>query len=253
MYHSLDPRRYCLAMKSLNYVIPQQSKPFFSNLFDNYRKKFDTQIINVLDLGSSYGINSALLKYDIQLDEFYNRYTSKEAQSLSTQKLLLRDKNEYTNLSDNKLKITGFDISKTALEYGYKCSLLDDILVANLEENNINEIQTKQISQINCVISSGCFGYITTKTLEQIILASYPNKLWMTHCVLRIFSLKPLIELLEKYNYNIEISTNLVPQRRFASKEEKEQVLKKLSKLNIDTNGFEDTGWLYAYVVTATA
>lgn len=240
-------------MDSLDYVLPKQSMPTFSNLFEKYRKQFEKQTVNVLDIGSSYGINSALLKYNIQLDDLYDRYTCVKTQNLSVDELLLRDKNKYTSLSNNKLKITGLDVSKEALEYGHKCGLLDDIIVANLEENNINKTQAKQISQIDCIISSGCFGYITTNTLEKIISVCHPNKPWMAHCVLRIFSLKPLIELLEKHNYDVKISKSLIPQRRFASKQEQEQAIKRLDDLDIDPSGFEDTGWFYAYIIIATA
>ncbi len=74
----------------------------------------------------------------------------------------------------------------------------------------------------------------------------------MAHCVLRMFSLQQLITLLQERGYQIDISPEPVPQRRFASREEQAQVLSRLLELEVDPTGLEDQGWLYAWVITAT-
>lgn len=60
-------------MKNVEYRIPDQTKPLYKHLTErmgNYLKR----PINILDLGSSYGINSALLNFELimsELDDFF--------------------------------------------------------------------------------------------------------------------------------------------------------------------------------------
>ncbi|MCU7878870.1 MAG: hypothetical protein KZQ84_19095 [Candidatus Thiodiazotropha sp. (ex Lucinoma borealis)] len=79
-----------------------------------------------------------------------------------------------------------------------------------------------------------------------------PSRPWMTHCVLRMFSLQPLITLAKARGYQVNVSPRPLPQRRFASNQEKTQVLSRLQELKVDPTGLEDQGWLYAWEITLT-
>ena len=60
-------------MRKLQYRIPDSTKPLYLSLAQQLFNKLHRPV-NVLDLGSSYGINSALMKYNLtmaQLDDFF--------------------------------------------------------------------------------------------------------------------------------------------------------------------------------------
>ncbi len=252
IYTAPDPRPYCEAMHALDYAIPKHAHPMFSALFQDYREQSGKESVRVLDLGSSYGINAALLQFNMELPELYQRYTSPEAQALSTNELIQRDRNDYYRQPTHQtLDMVGFDISAQALQYAKEVGLIVDAVQANLETDEVTTEQSEQLKNINCIISSGCIGYVTTITLEKIIDVCAPHLPWMGHCVLRMFSLQQLITLLQAQGYEVEISPELVPQRRFASSKEQKQVLSRLLELGIDPTGFEDQGWLYAWLITA--
>lgn len=252
IYTAPDPRPYCETMQALDYAIPKHAQPMFSELFQNYREQSGKQSVRVLDLGSSYGINAALLQFDLELPELFQRYTSPEAQALSTIELMQRDRDDYSHQpAQQTVDMVGFDISAPALQYAQDVGLIVDAVQANLETDEVTTAQSEQLRNINCIISSGCIGYVTTITLEKIIDACAPYLPWMGHCVLRMFSLQQLTTLLQARGYEVEISPELVPQRRFASSEEQEQVVSRLFEMGIDPTGFEDQGWLYAWLITA--
>ncbi len=70
IYDQSDPRTYFRELNKLDYAIPGIAKPIFQKLIGHiHKRKHDT--IYVLDLGCSYGVNAALLKHDLSMEELY--------------------------------------------------------------------------------------------------------------------------------------------------------------------------------------
>src|SRR4030066_898470 len=73
IYTQKYPTPYLEEMGNLEYRIPDQTKPLYKHLAEriiNYKKS----PVKILDFGSSYGINSALLNHELilsELDEFF--------------------------------------------------------------------------------------------------------------------------------------------------------------------------------------
>ena len=251
IYVAPDPRAYCVAMQSLDYAIPERAQPMFDELFQHYREKTSKKSLRVLDVGSSYGINAALLRTKFTLADFFSRYTSDEAQACSSQELLQRDQAVYQSIVSD-IDVIGFDISSPALTYAKDAGLIVDAVQADLEQDDISNVQAKKLAAIDCIISSGCIGYVTTKTLAKIMDACAPCTPWMAHCILRMFPLDEFMDFFQARGYHIEINPEPVAQRRFASEDEQAQVLSRLKVLGVDPTGYEDKGWLYSWVVKAT-
>ncbi|MGH3470050.1 MAG: class I SAM-dependent methyltransferase, partial [Thermocrispum sp.] len=80
IYTQPDPRPYFTALRELDYCITQLAKPYFADLIDDYRQTRGMPVPQVLDVGCSYGINAALLRCDVSIDELYDRYTGVDGQ-----------------------------------------------------------------------------------------------------------------------------------------------------------------------------
>lgn len=257
IYISPDPRSYCTAMHALDYSIPEYALPEFQALFDQYQRYFHPSSLNVLDIGASYGINAALLCNGLSLTDFFSRYTQENVTAWPTEVLSARDQRDYsaqltsTERRLPQLNFTGLDISLPALRYAKANGLLTNIVHADLETHEVTQLQAEILSKIDCIISTGCIGYISTTTLTKILDVCSPRLPWMAHCVLRMFPLDDLTVFFRTRGYHVEINPTPIPQRRFASKQEQFQVINRLKKHNIDTTGFESEGWLYAWVVKA--
>lgn len=252
IYTSPDPRAYCSAMSSLDYIIPDLAQPSFKHLLSSYRQTHHQQHLTVLDLGASYGINAALLRYHLSLNQFYRRYNGR-SEHLSTTELVARDQEHFQHITADDLSFIGLDISSPALNYGQQTNLLQASLCVNLETDDLTSEQQHQLENVDCVISSGCIGYITTKTLEKLLQTFKEKRPWMTHCILRMFPLETYTRLFEDYGYSVSVHPQLIRQRRFASPEEQEQVTNRLKEKGINTQDYEDTGWLYSHLITLKA
>ncbi|HEV7760758.1 MAG TPA: hypothetical protein VGO78_17255 [Acidimicrobiales bacterium] len=252
LYSQDDPRPYFEALQDLDYCIPQLAKPYFAKLIQEHREIEAVEAPTVLDVGCSYGVNAALLRCDAHLDELYDRYGAGSA-GLGRDEMVARDRavvRSCRDLDDDPApaRFLGLDVSGPALAYAVDAGLLDGAVHADLERNEATAGQRAVLAQADLVISTGCVGYVTERTLRQVAGASGSDdrRPWMAHFVLRMFPYTPVAESLAGLGYATIQVEGLFKQRRFASLREQSQVLDSLAEVGVDPRGLEAAGWLYA-------
>ncbi|MFF9686172.1 class I SAM-dependent methyltransferase [Streptomyces sp. NPDC014623] len=245
IYTAPDPRTYFQVLRPLGYCVPQLAKPWFDKLIKEYRETEQVGVPKVLDIGCSYGINAALLKYDATMDELYTRYDGSGARTRA--ELLERDREFSRSRSPaHGLRFTGLDASTEALAYAREAGFLDDTVDADLEANDPTPAQRDLLAGTDLVISTGCIGYVTERTLTRVVHAQEGRLPWMAHFVLRMFPFAPVEEALAELGYRTTRVDEVFRQRRFAGPQEQRGVLDSLSAAGIDASGLEADGWLYA-------
>jgi carnitine O-acetyltransferase len=248
IYRQPDPRAYFSTLRELDYFIPQLAKPYFRDLVQEYRDATGVRNPTVLDIGCSYGINAALLRCDATMDELYERYSGPGADKLSMAELLERDR-EMVLLRDGSrgVRFLGLDSSRPALTYATRSGFVDGAVHADLEVNDPTARQRERLAAVDLVISTGCVGYVTERTLGRIVAAAPDGrKPWMAHFVLRMFPFDPVEKTLDAAGYQTVHTEETFRQRRFATAEEQSQVLDRLAAVGVDTGGPESEGWLSA-------
>jgi SAM-dependent methyltransferase len=253
IYEQPDPRAYFTQLRRLDYRVPQLAKPWFVKLIEEYRESEQVDVPKVLDLGCSYGINAALLKYDVTMDALYARYCEGEHSidggrpAETSAALLARDRKlARSHRPVRRTRFTGLDTSAAALAYGLEAGFLDDAVHADLEQNEPTERQRAQFAGTDLVISTGCIGYVTERTLTRIVRSMGEHRPWMAHFVLRMFPFDPIDRALAEFGYSTVRVDEAVKQRRFASEQEQELVLTTMKEAGVDAQGLESEGWLYA-------
>jgi SAM-dependent methyltransferase len=247
IYTQPDPRAYFSTLRELDYCIPQLAKPYFMKLIQECGMSRRIPAPNILDIGCSYGINAALLKCDATMKELYERYCGLDARAQTRSMLLTRDRELVR--SRNRLKCTrfvGLDISRSALSYALLAGFLDGAVHADLEERDPTERQREQFAGTDLVISTGCLGYVSDRTISRVVSASGERRPWMAHFVLRMFPFERVAERLAGLGYETVHHERVFKQRRFASPGEQALVLDTLSTVGVDPRGLEADGWLYA-------
>ncbi|MFB5620895.1 MAG: hypothetical protein ACE5RC_07180, partial [Nitrosopumilus sp.] len=68
IYTQDSPCSYLKEMDRLEYFISDSTKPLYNSIIEQLEETV-SRPINVLDLGSSYGINSSLMKYNLTMSE----------------------------------------------------------------------------------------------------------------------------------------------------------------------------------------
>ncbi|MGL4491144.1 MAG: hypothetical protein ACRCU5_17025 [Rhizobiaceae bacterium] len=200
--------------------------------------------MKVIDVGCSYGVNGALLKHGLSMKELYRLYDAELNNDASL--VFERDQVLYAEPLDPALEIVGVDTAECAIDYAVGSGLLDYGISTNLEKSDPTPRDIWAMRNAGLIISTGCFGYVTEKSLEHMLNASGDSQPWMAHFVLRMFDFGAARDMLRRHGYVTEKFDGLFRQRRFVSDVEQGSVLDNLTALNIDPTGAEEDGWYMA-------
>ncbi|QLY27840.1 class I SAM-dependent methyltransferase [Nocardia huaxiensis] len=240
IYERPDPREYYARMSELDYRIPELAKPYFQRFIREARAARGGSGLTVLDIGCSYGVNAALLRWDTGIADLAEHYRSRTGDLISRDRARLAAGDQQPGV-----RFVGMDASRPALDYARATGLLHDTVHADLEATEPTEAQRRVLGDADLVISTGCVGYVTEKTLLRVARCS-ENPPWMAHFVLRMFAFEPIAAELRALGYRTQRLPGAFRQRRFASPAEQTQVLNTLEANGIDPAGCESDGWLYA-------
>ena len=251
IYNQPDPRDYFETLWNLGYVIPEQARPVFRAVFSTLREIRDREgtSTKVVDLGCSYGINAALLKFGVSMDELSELYLDPELSDVEPPKVTDRVAQWLEKQSDHPfLEIVGLDSADRAVAYATRVGFLDDAIAVNLEEEKPPDDFKRKLAKTDAIISTGCVGYVGPRTFERILEASGTDPApWVASFVLRMFPYEEIERRLEKFGLITEKLEGVTfIQRRFASQEEQQEVCERLDKLGIDPTGLEAEGHYHA-------
>ena len=246
-YNQPDPRMYYEDLGRLGYRIAGEAQPQIARTVSALTETRDEQQPKVIDIGSSYGINAALLNNDLTLDHLDQHYRTEEISDWNRDQLLERDIEFFCDHeSDQSYEIIGIDVSKPALQYAVDAGLLDAALAVNLEEESLKPEEAAVLSDADLIMSTGAVGYVSEATFEQVLDACEDSRPWVANSVLRMFPYDGFLELLAKRGYVTEKYESTLIQRGFATQEEQEHVLANLDELGIDPANKEAGGHYHA-------
>jgi len=248
IYNQSDPRAYFRELKKFDYVIPEVAKPIFKKLIEALQQRRENTI-QVLDLGCSYGINAALLKHDLSMDELYDHWGQKTFSNATSDAVIARDQSYFADLKATEdIGVVGFDVAKNATSYGEEVGLLDDSFTVNLETELLSTSAKEELALVDLVTSTGCVGYVTEKSFDRMLPAMGSGQMpWFANFVCRMFPFDAIEECLDGWGYVTEkLQNRTFLQRRFASVHEQEQVIGQLRDQGVDPTGLEGEGDLLA-------
>ena len=251
IYTQDSPYEYLKEMDRLEYSISDSTKPLYNSIIKEIEKTL-SRPINILDLGSSYGINSSLMKYDLTMLELNNFFLTG---TKPTKKEIKQFYKECKN-NDN-MNFYQIDISKEALKFSQEMNLCKKGMNVNLESEKLNLLES--LPKIDIVIATGCVGYIGYKAFLNLLKiiknrqlnSKKSEKEFITpifaFSVLRMFDMNDIEEVFEMYDYSI-VKSDIKPihQRSFSDVKEKAQTISILHEREIDTKKYEDEGNFYA-------
>lgn len=247
VYNRSNPVRYFSTLSALGYCVPQNAAPSLQGLIDARRAFTGRRHLRIIDIGCSYGVNAAFLKHGLTFDDLVMHYQSLEGHSRSA--MLDEDATLFADPTDDDLEIVGLDTADRALSYAIEAGVLDDAAVVNLEaEDPSSDLRENVLCNADLVISTGCFGYISVRTLDRLLDCSHGSAPWMCHTVLRMFDFTDTAHALTERGYVTEQVEGLIRQRRFASEEEQDHVLARLARAGVNPIGIETDGWYYASI-----
>jgi hypothetical protein len=249
IYTNPDPREYYRVLGGLDYVIPDLAKsPFraIAKVLRGVRKRR----LKIADIGCSYGINAALLRYPLDMQRLASRYVRREMQNIDSGTLAELDKNYFRSWPlQNDDVFIGVDTAKPAIRYAMHAGLIDGAVTTNLEEADPTPEEAHLLQDLSLIISTGCIGYTTENTLHRILRSrrSGSPAPWVANLVLRMFPYDKIATELSGFGLVTEKLEGVTfVQRRFHSQQECESTIGALEKRGIDPTGKEADGLFHA-------
>jgi SAM-dependent methyltransferase len=245
VYNRPDPLAYFSTLRRLDYCVPGLAKPVFKRLLEARREATGAGEAKIVDVGCSYGVNAALLKHDLSMDDLYRLYGN--AAPGDPGSLLARDRALFAEAVDDQLSVVGVDAAENAIAYAVDVGILDAGISTNLETDEPSRADRRAFEDADMIISTGCVGYVTETSLEQLVEAGRDKGAWMANFVLRMFDYAPVQDMLAGRGYETEtLEGALFPQRRFVSSEEQEHVFENLRRRGLTPQPAELEGWYLA-------
>ncbi len=248
IYSQPDPREYYRVLGGLDYVIPDLAKTLFRSLIEALCGDVG-RAITVLDVGCSYGINAALLRYPLDIQRLSGRYASRAMQRLDTDELVELDAHYFRSWpTKTAARFVGLDSSLPALNYAQRTGLIDQAIGTDLERQGATPRDAATLRDVDLVISTGCVGYITERTFRAIFADRASTSMpWVASFVLRMFPYDAIAAELATHGLVTEKLEGVTfVQRRFHSEEELRSTLELLERRGIDPAGKESDGLFHA-------
>lgn len=248
IYVAPDPREYFRVLVGLDYIIPDLAKGIFRSLIEHVDRP-DGEAPTVVDVGSSYGINSAVIDYPLDIPGLARRYMQSDVYTLSPDEMLTLDRHYFAGWPRMyDARFVGVDTSEPAISYAKGVGLLAGGITTNLEESDPTPQDRALLEDTDLLITTGCVGYVTSTTFRRIIASRTTDRpLAVAAFVLRMYSYDEFEhELLDFGLVTEKLDGVTFVQRRFHSTAEFESTLKRLESMEVDPTGKEADGLLHA-------
>jgi SAM-dependent methyltransferase len=248
IYELPDPREYLRVLGGLDYVIPDLAKGILRSLIARCARLHGRRV-KVLDLGCSYGINAALVRFPLDMQRMAHRYNNTSMHGLSTGDLLKLDANYFGSWPEQvNASFSGLDVSQAAIDYAKSVGLIEGGIAANLEQGDTTAEQRTALEDTDIIVSTGCVGYVTDKTFHRLLSMQKKGRApWVASFVLRMFPYDSIEAELAQHGLVTEkLGGVTFVQRRFHSEIELEATLAAVTARGLDPHGKENDGLLHA-------
>lgn len=259
VYTAPTPHAYIATMAGFGYEIGEQARPYCTAAAELLRERNgDAWPVQMLDVGCSYGIGSAFVKYGCSFDEIVAFFSSRAPREYHAVCEAMRMWLHITPPACD-IRTVGLDSSEPAIHFAVDAGLLDGGIARDFEQPDATptDDEIAWFRSCNLLISTGAIGYVTQRTLGIVLRhlgKDHPSDFgpFAVVTILRMFDAAPIKACFESFGLAFGAVPGVrLPQRRFADSEEQQKVLSLLHDRGICTRDWEDRGKHYADLFVA--
>jgi SAM-dependent methyltransferase len=248
IYRARDPRSYFKVLGELGYIVPETATPVLFRLVERLIRS-KGRPVTILDVGCSYGILAAIMRYGLSVRQLRDRYAVGPIQALSPDHLASYDTHYFAGWPRcEDVRFIGLDRSAEAIAYALRVGLIEEGLVVDLETHAPNKRACSVISKVDLIVSTGAVGDLSEKTFAEL-LKPFPSghAPWIASFVSRMFDYRDIAETISQHDLATERLDGVTfVQRRFADAEEFENALRLIQARGLDPAGKETEGVCHA-------
>lgn len=250
VYNRVTPHEYFRAMQAVDYQVADRARPIYRLILSHLDRTTISRPSRVVDVGCSYGVLSALLKYDVSFRDLAKHYAgdvhSPDAKSSRARDLSFFD----TKRIQLPLEMVGIDIADRAVSYALETKLIAQGFAIDFERGQ--SFQRGKLTDVDLVISTGCIGYVGAEGVNNLLNATSGKQPWIACFVMRMFPFQPIADVLVRHGYRTFHLANIsVPQRRFVSDAEASAAISRVKSLGLATARKEERGYYFTDLFVA--
>ena len=254
VYTAPTPHSYISMMARHGYEIGEQARPYCTAAAELLREKNgNIWPVQMLDVGCSYAIGSAFVKFGCSFDEMVAFYASRAPQEYEKCCEVTR---MWLNITPPvcDMRTVGLDSSGPAIQFATEAGMLDYGIARNYEDPKIQptEQDVSWFQSCNLLMSTGAIGYVTQETMNKVLPdlgKDHPTNFGplIGTTILRMFDPTDVAEAFRQHGFRYEaVPGILLPQRRFADEKEELEVLSYVRDRGLNVEGIEDQGKHFA-------
>lgn len=256
-YTRETPHEYLDEMSRLGYQIAEQARPYSVAAARLLARENAGWPIRMLDIGCSYGIGAAFVKYGCTFEELASFFTSRAPADYAS---CIAATRTWLNVVPPRVEmgVVGLDVSGSAVQFAVDSGLLDCGITRDLESEEPSDDETAWISGCNLLVCTGAIGYIGRQTFDRVLAHLGSSRTDRTGpaavmTVLRMFDTSEVASAFSDAGWEFrQVPGVRLPQRAFADQVEKEKVLAVLREKGVDPEGWESLGVYYADLFVAS-
>ncbi|MCB9831098.1 MAG: hypothetical protein H6807_01385 [Planctomycetes bacterium] len=261
VYVAPTPHGYIAAMAESGYQIGEQARRYCAAAARLLKERNGAALpLQMLDVGCSYGIGSAFVKYNCSFDEMVAFFATRAPADYRAACAATR---MWLNITPPacRIRTVGLDSSEPAIRFAVDAGLLDGGIARDFELAGARPTESERawFRGCNLLMSTGAIGYVTERTLDVVLRdlgKEAPGEFGPVAVVtiLRMFDVGPIRKAFEDWGYAFTAVPGVrLPQRRFTDAKERREVLAILHQRGVETGAWEDDGRHYADLYVASA
>lgn len=224
VYDRPTPAAYFSALRPLGYMTPARAQPMIRRAVAALRRLRLTETVTVLDLCAGYGVNSALLKCRLSMQDLYERLASPQARAAG-QERIAADAQWFRQRRREEagVRVIAQDVARHALDYSRTVGLADATVAINLEECVPAAAEAALLGSADLIVVTGGLSYIGERTFRRVLEVSR-RRPWAIYFPLRHTDTEAVDEAFEDAGHVVETAKRPIAHRLFASAEERHRV-----------------------------
>jgi SAM-dependent methyltransferase len=256
VYNQSTPHRYLEEMSRIGYQIGEQARPYCAAVVDLLKETNPGAPTRILDIGCSYGIGSAFVKYGCSFEELVSYFRSRApedyARCVAATRVWLNAGQPRAGTS-----VIGLDVSWQAVQFALDSGLIDRGITNNLEMEDLAPEAERWLQATSLLICTGAIGYVGPQTFDRILRHLGQGRRNSTGpaavmTILRMFDPSAVQASFERAGWEFRrIRGVRLPQRAFADLNEQRSIITAIEDRGLNPQGWESLGVMYADLYVA--
>ncbi len=233
-----EPTAWSRRFSRLDYRLPEYTVRLLRHVLDLLGDQSNV----IVDVGSSYGFNSALLNHGLTLADLYSHY--RRDHRADPAGWITADRQFFSDSRrPNTVPVIGVGLSVPALDYGVSVGLLTNGIVSDLEHDVLEPAEASLLSTSTVVCISAGTAPVGQRTFLTLVGAATKRPV-IAGFFLRWVDVRPIAQTLAIAGYEFTADFESVyPQRRFASAADRRTVMDGLQQLGFPPTATELSGY----------